>query len=268
MSAAEERSAPTATTSRAGAIIIANANRAQLEPSLKALGLTAYAVASAPTVKSHDLDIPRIGYIHSWTRTQDEGWVRAAFDTYGVPYKYFGENSVAKMGDLRSKFDVHRLSARRQRRRRRTRWPRRWRRGAGPARSVQEHEGIPVPRLPGFDRRRSRRARRRRHEGAVRVRAARRHAHHRRRHVADPAGDETHAGREVRSRRRASSRAERFSAPRSPTRRARSCTATIARKCRCTSAQAPVLERGRRRRGDRRGAGGGPVAAVAAAAAR
>ena len=32
--------------------------------SLKQLGLTAYAVASAPTVKSHDLDIPRIGYIH------------------------------------------------------------------------------------------------------------------------------------------------------------------------------------------------------------
>ena len=63
-------------------------------------------MASAPTVKSHDLDIPRIGYIHSWTRTQDEGWVRAALDTYGVPYKYFGENSLAKMGDLRSKFDV------------------------------------------------------------------------------------------------------------------------------------------------------------------
>src|SRR5215212_6487779 len=90
----------------AGAIIIENANRAQLEPSLKALGLTAHAVASMPAVKTHDLDIPRIGYIHSWTRTQDEGWVRAALDTYGVPYQYFGENAVAKMGDLRSKFDV------------------------------------------------------------------------------------------------------------------------------------------------------------------
>jgi hypothetical protein len=62
----------------AGAIIIENANRAQLEPSLKALGLTAHAVTAMPTVKTHDLDIPRIGYIHSWTRTQDEGWVRAA----------------------------------------------------------------------------------------------------------------------------------------------------------------------------------------------
>ncbi len=90
----------------AGAIIIENANRAQLEPSLKALGLTAHAVPSMPSVKTHDLDIPRIGYIHSWKRTQDEGWVRAALDTYGVPYQYFGENALAKMGDLRSKFDV------------------------------------------------------------------------------------------------------------------------------------------------------------------
>jgi hypothetical protein len=90
----------------AGAIVVENANRAQLEPELKKLGLTAYAVASAPSVKMHDLDVPRIGYIHSWTSTQDEGWVRAALDTYGVPYSYFGENQVAKMGDLRTKFDV------------------------------------------------------------------------------------------------------------------------------------------------------------------
>src|SRR5471032_978406 len=91
---------------RAGAIIVPNADRAKLEPMLKDLGLSAWAVASAPSVKMHDLDIPRIGYIHSWTRTQDEGWVRAALDTYGVPYQYFGENSLAKMGDLRAKFYV------------------------------------------------------------------------------------------------------------------------------------------------------------------
>ena len=90
----------------AGAIVIAGANRAQLDPMIKQLGLTAYGVSAAPSVKTHDLDIPRIGYIHSWTRTQDEGWVRAALDTYGVPYQYFGENSVGKMGDLRQKFDV------------------------------------------------------------------------------------------------------------------------------------------------------------------
>ena len=44
--------------------------------------------------KTHDLDIPRIGYVHSWTRTQDEGWVRAALDTYGVPYTYFADQKL------------------------------------------------------------------------------------------------------------------------------------------------------------------------------
>ena len=106
MAAAEDAFSADGHSFSAGAIIIANANRAQLDASVKALGLTAYAVSAAPTVKTHDLDIPRIGYIHSWTRTQDEGWVRAALDTYGVPYEYFGENAVAKMGDLRQKFDV------------------------------------------------------------------------------------------------------------------------------------------------------------------
>ena len=72
---------------------------------LKDLGLSAWAVASAPAVKTHDLDIPRIGYIHSWTRTQDEGWWRAALDTFGVPYTYFADQKLRE-GNLRSKYDV------------------------------------------------------------------------------------------------------------------------------------------------------------------
>jgi len=88
-----------------GAFVIADANRARLEPVLRELGLSGYAMAAAPAVKTHDLDIPRIGYVHSWTRTQDEGWVRAALDHYGVPYTYFGEPKL-KEGNLRAKYDV------------------------------------------------------------------------------------------------------------------------------------------------------------------
>src|SRR5262249_29129688 len=51
---------------RAGAFVIPNADRAALEPTLKALGLSAWAVASAPNVPMHDLDLPRIGYVHAW----------------------------------------------------------------------------------------------------------------------------------------------------------------------------------------------------------
>jgi hypothetical protein len=90
---------------RAGALIIRNAKRAALEPALQQLGLSAYAMAAAPNVKTHDLDIPRIGYVHSWTRTQDEGWVRAALDTYGIPYAYFGDVKLRE-GNLRQKYDV------------------------------------------------------------------------------------------------------------------------------------------------------------------
>jgi len=72
---------------------------------LKDLGLSGWAVASAPSVKTHDLDIPRIGYIHSWTRTQDEGWWRAALDTFGVPYTYFADQKLRE-GNLRAKYDV------------------------------------------------------------------------------------------------------------------------------------------------------------------
>src|SRR6185312_2066396 len=90
---------------RAGAMIIPNANRAQMEPELTKLGLSAYAMTSAPNVKTHALDVPRIGYVHSWTRTQDEGWVRAALDTYGIPYTYFGDVKLREP-DLRQKYDV------------------------------------------------------------------------------------------------------------------------------------------------------------------
>jgi len=88
-----------------GAIIIPNANRAALEPAIRAAGLSAVAVAETPTVATHELDVPRIGYLHTWTRTQDEGWVRLALDHYKIPYEYFGDNLV-RQGGLRARYDV------------------------------------------------------------------------------------------------------------------------------------------------------------------
>jgi Zinc carboxypeptidase len=105
MSAAEEDFELGGKKFRAGAFIIANGDRAKLDGSLKSLGLSAWATSTAPTVKQHDLDLPRIGYVHSWQRTQDEGWVRAALDTYGVPYTYFADQKLRE-GNLRSKYDV------------------------------------------------------------------------------------------------------------------------------------------------------------------
>ena len=106
MTAAEEDFQLNGRKFRAGSIIIPNADRAKLEPMLKSLGLSAWAVAAAPAVRTHDLDIPRIGYAHSWTRTQDEGWVRAALDTYGIKYTYFADKTLKNEPNLRSKYDV------------------------------------------------------------------------------------------------------------------------------------------------------------------
>ncbi len=89
----------------AGAFIIANANRAALEPQVKEFGLMAWATDTAPSVPAHALTLPRIGYLHSWQSTQDEGWWRMALDKLKVPYTYFGDN-LARQGNLRAKYDV------------------------------------------------------------------------------------------------------------------------------------------------------------------
>jgi hypothetical protein len=105
MEAAEEEFDAAGRKFRAGAFIIRNANRSALEPTLTSLGLSGWAVTTAPSVRTHNLDVPRIGYIHSWANTQNEGWVRAAFDTYGVPYTYFADITLRE-GNLRQKYDV------------------------------------------------------------------------------------------------------------------------------------------------------------------
>jgi hypothetical protein len=91
---------------RAGAFILRDsaASDPTVLASIKSLGLTAYATDSI-AVKSHALTVPRIGYVHTWQRTQDEGWVRAALDHYGVPYTYFADQKLRE-GNLRSKYDV------------------------------------------------------------------------------------------------------------------------------------------------------------------
>jgi hypothetical protein len=105
MEAAEEEFEAGGRRFRAGAFIIKNATRTALEPTLTSLGLSALAVAAAPAVRAHSLDVPRIGYVHSWANTQNEGWVRAALDHFGVPYAYFADQKLRE-GNLRAKYDV------------------------------------------------------------------------------------------------------------------------------------------------------------------
>src|SRR5262249_36462827 len=68
---------------------------ASAQRTINDLGLDAAALAAAPTVASHVVAPPRIAYIHTWNNTQDEGWVRYAFDFMGIPYTYLSDQRLA-----------------------------------------------------------------------------------------------------------------------------------------------------------------------------
>jgi len=89
----------------AGSFIIQGADRAKIEASINEFGLTAVATATAPTVKTHEMTVPRIGYVHSWSNTQNEGWVRMAFDKLKIPYTFIGDTKLREP-NLRQKYDV------------------------------------------------------------------------------------------------------------------------------------------------------------------
>ena len=52
----------------------------KLEAAVTELGITASAVEKFPEVKMHNLAVPRIAILHTWTNTQNEGWYRIEFD--------------------------------------------------------------------------------------------------------------------------------------------------------------------------------------------
>ncbi len=70
-----------------------------------ALGLDAAAVSAAPAVSSHPVTLPRIALMHTWRETQNEGWVRFAFDRMGLPYTYISDQALRAPGAL-DRFDV------------------------------------------------------------------------------------------------------------------------------------------------------------------
>src|SRR5262249_37100503 len=89
-----------------GSFIIKNASPDALRRAAEELGIQVYAVADAPSVKTHPVRTARIALMHTWLSTQDEGWWRLALDQLQVPYEYISTQDVSKDGELRSKYDV------------------------------------------------------------------------------------------------------------------------------------------------------------------
>jgi hypothetical protein len=81
-------------------------NRKAVTDALAGLHLKAEAAAVEPGGARHELSLPRIALVHTWTDTQDEGWYRLALEGLSVPYAYISTQTVAATPDLRAAYDV------------------------------------------------------------------------------------------------------------------------------------------------------------------
>jgi hypothetical protein len=88
----------------AGTYIVENAS-ANARDAIASLGLNAVQATSSINVKKHSISLPRIALMHSWLETQNEGWVRFAFDQMGIPYSYISDQELRKAGTT-DRFDV------------------------------------------------------------------------------------------------------------------------------------------------------------------
>src|SRR5438270_251571 len=88
-----------------GTLVVRSVAPAELDGAGKELGVRAYAVAAAPSIKTHPVRAARIAMMHTWLSTQSEGWWRLEFDRNKIPYDYISTQTAAKL-DLRAKYDV------------------------------------------------------------------------------------------------------------------------------------------------------------------
>jgi hypothetical protein len=94
--------APGAWLIEAGAMPWAQAERWARDHGMELVGVPASAVRN---VARHPMRLPRVAVLHTWTRTQDDGWVRYTLDHFGIPFTYLGDHRLGE-GGLRDRFDV------------------------------------------------------------------------------------------------------------------------------------------------------------------
>jgi hypothetical protein len=71
---------------------------------IQTLGMQAVATGSV-TARQRALRLPRIALAHSWSSTQDEGWVRLSLEHAGVPFTYVADQKFKDPGFF-DRFDV------------------------------------------------------------------------------------------------------------------------------------------------------------------
>jgi hypothetical protein len=78
----------------AGTLLVESSARVKSE--IEKLGLQAVALAQAPNVPKHLVDVPRTAVFTTWGSTQDVGWVRYALDQFEVGYDLIYKERIKK----------------------------------------------------------------------------------------------------------------------------------------------------------------------------
>ncbi len=89
-----------------GSFVIRGVAAATLNSAVTELGLQAYALTAAPSVKLHPARAARVALLHTWTSTQTEGWWRQALDVLKIPFDYISTQDIARIPNLNAKYDV------------------------------------------------------------------------------------------------------------------------------------------------------------------
>jgi hypothetical protein len=90
----------------AGSFVVSSPSDLEaVRAAVEELGLTAAALKAVPSVPMHEADVPRVAIYSSWNGTQEIGWVRFTFDTFGIPYDLIFKERVRKRR-LRADYDV------------------------------------------------------------------------------------------------------------------------------------------------------------------
>jgi hypothetical protein len=78
----------------------------RLDAGARELGVRVTSTEALPAVARHEVGVPRIAILHTWTNTQNEGWFRLALEETEVPYSYISDLTVRRTPNLREKYDV------------------------------------------------------------------------------------------------------------------------------------------------------------------
>jgi hypothetical protein len=92
-----------------GTFVIAatgNGDRSQIEAAAHDLGIAVFGTDARLTVARHTLEAPRVGLLHNWTNTQQDGWFRVTLDQLKIPYAYVADTKIRETSNLRDQFDV------------------------------------------------------------------------------------------------------------------------------------------------------------------